>query len=177
MVMEDMSEEAERIVEAVLFASATPLSIDEIKEATGLRKREVQKALKAIIARYSSGEFAFEVTMGGHKYVMQLKPEYAHYARKVAPLELSEGVLKTAALIGYYQPMKQSELVDMIGQKAYAHVRVLHENGLIKTRKSGSTKMIYITERFCEYFGLGTTDPEEVRALLEKKVGKARKRG
>ena len=66
---------------------------------------------------------AIEIAEVGGKYVMQLRTEYADYARKFAPMELSRGMLKTLALIAYHQPIKQSELKNMIGSQVYERVK------------------------------------------------------
>ncbi|MCA1819584.1 MAG: SMC-Scp complex subunit ScpB, partial [Halobacteriales archaeon] len=75
------------------------------------------------------------------------------------------------ALIAYHQPMKQSELVDMIGTKVYDHVPELTSRGLVRAREEGVTKILVTTPAFPEYFGLDAEDAEGVRAALAKLVG------
>jgi hypothetical protein len=102
---------------------------------------------------------------------MQVRPQASEPATKFAPPEIPSKLLKTLALIAYHQPMKQSELVDMIGTKVYDHVPELVERGLVKAREEGVTKILVTTALFPEYFGLDAEDREQVRATMAKLVG------
>ena len=102
---------------------------------------------------------------------MILKPEYAEHAAKLAQMEIPLKVLKTAALIAYHQPLKQSQLVMMIGSKAYDHVKELREIGLIKFRRDGPTKLLSTTPRFQDYFAIDAVDRDGIKQWLAKKVG------
>ena len=85
-------------------------------------------------------------------------------------MEIPKKLLKTLALIVYHQPIKQSELQNILGPKVYEHVKELHELGLIRTRREGKTKILTTTKRMPEYFGISTTDKEEIRKWLIKKL-------
>ena len=103
---------------------------------------------------------------------------FAEFAASQAPKEIAEKLLKTAALIGYYHPVSQADLKNMIGPKVYDHIKELKDLGLIKTRKDGPTKIVYITPRFAEYFGLPSSDPEDVKEYLAAQFGlKIHKKG
>jgi len=41
---------------------------------------------------------------------------------------------------------------------------------LIHTKKHGSTEMLTTTKLFPEYFGIDSTDPDQIRDFLVKKV-------
>ena len=58
----------------------------------------------------------------------------------------------------------------MIGTKAYEHVDELSSMKLIHSKKHGSTEMLTTTKLFPEYFGIETTNPEEIKDFLIKKV-------
>ncbi len=164
--------EAERIIEAILFAASRPVSIEEIIKA-GVKKKDVEKAMESLKRAYSKS--AIEIVEVEGKYVMQLKNEYAEYARKFAPMEMSRGMLKTLAIIAYHQPIKQSELKNMIGGQIYEYVRELKNRGFIKTKKDGRTKIIETTPYFHEYFGLG--DEKKLKKILYAKVTEEKKKG
>ena len=161
----------ELIVEAALFSAGKPLKFEELQEATGVDKPKLKQILKKLINTYKTHETSLEVAKVGAKYAMQLKSEYTETTRTLADMEIPYKVLKTAALIAYHQPIKQSELQDMIGSKVYDHVKELHGLGLIRAKDSGRTKMLTITKQFPEYFGIDTTDREEIKKWLVKKVG------
>jgi segregation and condensation protein B len=83
------------------------------------------------------------------------------------PLDL----LKTAALIAYYQPLRQSKLSDMIGGKAYEHVRELQERNLIQAKELGRTLELTTSRYFPEFFGLKTGNREEIKRYMAAKAG------
>ena len=88
----------------------------------------------------------------------------------VARPEIESNLLKTLTLIAFHQPLKQSNLRRMIGTKAYEHVDDLVSLKLIHSKKHGSTEMLTTTKLFPEYFGIETTNPDEIREFLTKKV-------
>ena len=161
------------IVESALFSAGRPLSAEEISEATDMPLKAVRGYLKKLVGMYSDREGSLEVSRVGDRYAMQLKPEYAEHARQLAQMEIPLKVLKTAALIAYHQPIKQSDLKNMIGEKAYDHVAELKDLGLIRLRAFERTKMISTTERFAEYFGIDSQKSDYIKEWLLKKVGKS----
>jgi segregation and condensation protein B len=166
-----MAVETKYIIESALFSAGRPLEVEEIAEACELGKVEVRKALKELIKEYKGREGAIEVAQVGAKYAMQLRTQYAAHATKLAQMEVPLKVLKTAALIAYYQPVPQSELKKLLGSKIYDHVAALHGLGLIRTRRKGQTKILYTTPRFSEYFGISEVTKKGIKQWLAKKVG------
>lgn len=159
------------IVEAALFSAGKPLSVEEISQQTNLPPDTVKDACKELAKEYDARDTVLEVGKAGAKWAMQVRPQAAEPATKFAPPEIPAKLLKTLALIAYHQPMKQSELVDMIGTKVYDHVPELVQRGLVKAREEGVTKILVTTPLFPEYFGLDAEDREQVRATMAKLVG------
>jgi segregation and condensation protein B len=166
-----MTMKTTHIVEAALFSAGKPLSIEEIATQTNLSPDAVKEACKALQKEYEGRDSVLEVGKAGAKWAMQVRPQASEPATKFAPPEIPSKLLKTLALIAYHQPMKQSELVDMIGTKVYDHVPELVERGLVKAREEGVTKILVTTALFPEYFGLDAEDREQVRATMAKLVG------
>ncbi|MBI2078172.1 MAG: SMC-Scp complex subunit ScpB [Euryarchaeota archaeon] len=160
-----------RIVEAALFSAGKPLLVDEIAQATRLDAEAVKAALKELEKEYEGRESALEVGRAGHKWSMQIRTMYAERARHLANMEIPSKVLRTLALIAFHQPVKQSDLKDMVGSVVYDHVHELHERGMITVRQDGITKILATTERFLEYFGVAAADRDGIREFLAKKVG------
>lgn len=168
-----MGKKNKRLVESVLFSATEPVSINQIKESTGLSRKKVKKNLEKLIEDYNvkrKNETSMEVTKAGDKYAMQVKQKYADKSRMVAEPEIDSNLLKTLTLIAFHQPVKQSNLRRMIGTKAYDHVDKLSSLKLIHAKKHRNTEMLTTTKRFPEYFGIDTTKPEEIRDFLMKKV-------
>ena len=168
-----MGVKEKRLVESVLFSASKPISINEIKEATGLSPDKIKKTLQELIEDYNvtrKNDTSMEVIKAGDKFTMQVKNEFTDQSVMIAKPEIEDNLLKTLTLIAFHQPLKQSNLRRMIGTKAYDHVDELAAKKLIHTKQHGSTEMLTTTHLFPEYFGIETTDPKEIREILMKKV-------
>ena len=159
-------------IEAVLFAAGKPLSAREIAVALGAEDAHpVQRAVKSLEATYQDRPGALEVRRVGDRYALQLKEHYVPTVHSVTPLEMSARTLKALTLVAYHQPILQSMLVRMIGEVAYEEVQHLRGLGLVKTEPKGSTLELSTTKRFAEYFGIPSGRTEDIRRLLEQKLG------
>ncbi len=169
-----MNKRSIRQVEAALFSAGRPLSVEELSEALDMKDNAVVKAIEHLQQEYSAAtendETAMEVARAGDKWVMQLRSTYTPYGQKLSPREVPTKLLKTVSLIAYYQPVKQSDVRDMIGSKVYDHVPELEELGFVRATPHGRTKMLEATDYFYEYFGLETTDREQVREQLRQRM-------
>lgn len=160
-----------RLVESALFSAGKPLALEDICSASGLSPERAKDALKALGTEMDGDQTSLAVTKAGGKWVMQLKAAYVEHSRMLAPREIPGKLLKTLALIAFHQPLKQSDLVKMIGPKTYDHVPELHERGLVKVREEGPTKVLTTSELFPEYFGIPAEAKEDIKTFLAKKVG------
>lgn len=160
-----------RIVEAALFSAGKPILVEELADSTGLSKEDVRAACKALEREYETSPGSLEVGKAGEKWAMQLKAQWAPHAAKLAPMEVPIKTLKTLALIAFHQPILQSELKRMVGERVYDHMHELHERGLVNAREHGQSKMITTSERFPEYFGIPETEADKIRTYLADKLG------
>ena len=101
---------------------------------------------------------------------MEVKPGIADHLPKETKSELPPKLLKAAALIAYHQPVPQSRLVELLGQRAYDHIRELAQAGLIGRRRDGNTPRLTTTRRFSEMFGCPHTDRKKVKAWFREMV-------
>ena len=162
----------DRIVEAALFSAAKPVTVAELKEASGLDARTIRSALKKLTEEYGSDERAMEIAKMGPRYAMQVKKEYSSPAAKLADLRIPKDVLKTASLIAYYQPVLQSKLSDLLGTKVYGHVRELEDLGLVKCRAKRNSVELTTTKKFIETFGIDARSRSEVKKWIEGEVSR-----
>jgi len=160
----------ERIIEGILFASGSPLTVKEIADGTGLSQSEVRKAIKSLKAEYEERGSAIEIVKTGSAYSMQVREEYIEAVIPFSPAEMSKKVIKTATLIAYHQPVLQSKIVEMVGSTAYQHIRELRQRGLIKVKPSGRSLELSTTRRFLDYFGLDVKSTEELKEWLRKNM-------
>ena len=66
--------------------------------------------------------------------------------------------------------MPQSRLVELLGPKAYDHIRELAQSGLINRRRDGNTRRLTTTRRFSEMFGCPHTDRKKVKKWFREMV-------
>ena len=156
-------------VEAALFSSSGPISVTTIAERTGQTEEEVGVAIIALTAEYEERGSAIRIVRLGNDYRMQLSEEYSSVAGDFAQVELPKGVMKTLVIIAYNQPIMQSELSRKLGARVYDDVPKLREMGLLSARTAGQSIELSTTKRFSEYFGIGSTKKEDIRAWIEKR--------
>ncbi len=159
------------LVEATLYSAGKALTLDEIVRVTGLDEEAVRSHLRALAREYTRRESALEVTQIGSKWTMQIRAEFTERARVFAPPEIDRDLLKTAALIAYHQPILQSDLYDMIGEKVYEHTKALEDLKLISRKPSGHSFELTTTRYFAEFFGLKTTNREGIRKIMAERAG------
>jgi len=153
-------------VEAALFAAGRPLTVDELAAALGLSLKDVQAAISTLRGEYDSRGSAIEFIEHEGKYAMQLRGQHARDAVTFAPRDMSNPVLRTLALIAYYQPVLQSDLAAMRGNKAYDHVAELVETKLVAKRPHRRTYLLTTTPRFAENFDMPGATPAQVRERI-----------
>ena len=161
----------ETLLEATLFSAGRSLNLTELSENLGYEEDEIlesMKNLQSTIKRRRSG--GIQVVEIGGKWAMEVKPGIADHLPKETKSELPPKLLKAAALIAYHQPMPQSRLVELLGQRAYDHIRELAQAGLIGRRRDGNTRRLTTTRRFSEMFGCPHTDRKKVKAWFREMV-------
>ena len=163
---------SERIVEAELFSAAKPVTVTDLQTASGLDTRTIRASLKKLIDEYNESERAIEIAKMGPRYAMQVKKEFREPAARLANLKIPKDVLKTASLIGYYQPVLQSKMFDLVGNRIYEDVKQLLDLGLVKARPKRKSVELTTTKKFIETFGIDARSRHEVKAWLEEQLGK-----
>ncbi len=159
------------IIEAALYSAGKALTTEELMRVTGFDEATVKEHLRALAREYKKRDSALEITQIGTRWTMQIRLEYTERARTFAPPEIDRDLLKTAALIAYHQPILQSDLFDMIGEKVYEHTKALEELHLITRKPSGRSLELTTTRYFAEFFGLKTTNREGIRKIMAERAG------
>jgi len=161
----------ETLLEATLFSAGRSLDLNELSETLGYEEEEIIESLnnlQSTIKRRRGG--GLQVVEIGKKWAMEVKPSIADHLPKETKSELPPKLLKAAALIAYHQPMPQSRLVELLGQRAYDHIRELAQAGLRGRRRDGNTRRLTTTRRFSEMFGCPHTDRKKVKAWFRDMV-------
>jgi segregation and condensation protein B len=160
-----MNEKA--LVEAALFVSDKPLTIEKIAAMLKMDPDETKAYLIRLQTDYRIEDRGFELVETPEGYELRVKPAYRDRVARLAPFaDLSEGMMRTLAIIAAKQPVKQSLIVKYQGNKSYGYIASLEAKGLIKCEKYSRTKICTTTPEFEKYFG---TSAEQIKAMLEKK--------
>lgn len=168
-----------QIVEATLFASQTPLTVEEIARADdGLEGESVLEAIQALRDAYEESDRAFQIYQLGDGYQILTRPEYAPYLERFdsvprAP-HLSPAALETLAIIAYRNPIGRIEIEDVRGVSASSVLRTLLDWELVEVVGRGEglgRPLLYgITRNFLEHFGLKDLSdlpgPDELPVVL-----------
>ncbi len=163
---------SERIVEAELFSAAKPVTVTDLQTASGLDSRTIRAALQKLIEEYNDSDRAIEIAKMGPRYAMQVKKEFREPAARLSDLKVPKDVLKTAALIAYYQPVLQSKMFDLVGNKIYEHAKELVDLGLVKAKPKRKSIELTTTKKFIETFGIDARSRHDVKAWLEEQLSK-----
>lgn len=166
--------ELSTILEAILFGAGRSMTVGEIAFAAQEDEGLVEGALsnlRATLSRRRSG--ALQVSEVSGRWIMEVKPSLSDRMPGGVRPDIPQRLMPAAALIAYHQPMSQSTLVGMLGQRAYDHVRELSAMGLISRRRDGLTRRLMTTRRFAEYFGAPDVESTKVRAWFRKQASDA----
>lgn len=156
-----------KLLEAALFMSPKPLTIEELSKLTGVASLgKIEEKLEELRKEYEGR--GIEIIRSPEGWSMQVRsdvlPRVAHLTRYS---DLKNGHKRALALIAYKEPIKQSEVVRIQGNKAYAYIKVLVKKGLVKAEKKGRTKVLMLTKEFERYFG---KEKEKIREMLEEGI-------
>ena len=159
----DQNEYLKGAVEALLFVSDKPVSLEQLKtslETVGIP--EIRKILQTLTDEHNSRQSGFIVAEIAGGYQMLSNPSYASYVRSFFKTKqkekLSKPALETLAIIAYRQPVTRAEIEVIRGVNSDGTVTHLLDKELIKVvgRKDipGKPYLYGTTKQFLEYFGL-----------------------
>jgi len=168
--------EAERlaVLEAIVYVTDEPLTLQQIAKALGEPETEVTPLLDRLVEEYNQPWHGLTVKEVAGGYKMATKPEYHEAVRTVVknlnpPLKLSLAALETLAVIAYKQPITAPEIMEIRGVQGAGVLKTLIDRKLITTagRKNvvGKPILYKTTREFLVQFGL--RDLNELPTLKE----------
>jgi len=159
--MTELSErhlEHQRMVEAILFASETPLSIEDIAERLP-EGADVEAHIVALIEEYANKGVNL-VKLAG-KFMFRTAEDLAFLLRREVdePRKLSRAAVETLSIIAYHQPVTRAEIEDIRGVTiSKGTLDVLMEAGWVRMmgrRKTPGRPVTYgTTVEFLVHFGI-----------------------
>lgn len=163
------------LLESTLFMANNPLTLKELSKILSVKEEKALILLEELKIRLQSEEHGIFLIQTKQGFQLKVKADYISKVRHLTPYQdLRRGLLRVLALVAYKQPITQSEIVKVIGNRTYEYVKNLESRGLIKTTKHGRTKALIPTKEFAEYFGLEKIEDakkifEEIGLKEEKK--------
>ena len=152
------------LIEAALFVAGRPLNLRELESLT-TSNADVEDLVESLIADYRE-HGALEIVQTDEDVVMQVKAPYADAVRAIAQRDLDTPVLRTLAVIAFHQPVTQSKVADIRGNKAYGHVHELEARKLVEAERYGRTRLLRTTKAFADYFGFENESLEEIKQKI-----------
>jgi segregation and condensation protein B len=162
-----------RRIEAVLFASASPVARDDLARTVG-QGVSVDLLVEDLVVDLEGRPY--EVARGGSGWMLRTKAAYAPAIRAAADvggqaLSLNEFDIAVLAAIAYHQPISRDGLKDIFGKEISRDlIGRLAERNLIATGprepRRGAPYTFVTTETFLAVFGLESLrdlpDPEQL---------------
>lgn len=151
-----------RGLEATLFASEEPLSVDQLAAHLGdCDKTVVRDGLKSLEEFYR--DRGVHLVERGKRWHFETAPDMAHLLRreKEQVRRLSRAATEVLAIIAYHEPVSRAEIESIRGvQTSSGTLDVLMEAGWIKLagrREVPGRPVIYATTpEFLDHFGLSS---------------------
>ena len=149
------------IVETLLFLAERPLTVEEIRQASGLEAERIGKALDQLSGHYREGPCGIVLHEVAGGWQLRSSPDNSAFARrflKVKPQRLTRAALETLAIIAYRQPVTRPEVEEIRGVDCGAVVKALLDRKLLKIlgkKEEPGRPILYGTSReFLEFFAL-----------------------
>ncbi len=150
-----------RKVEAALFVSGKFMTLKELVALTDVNPLILRDILRTLEEKHKGS--GIEVIHREDFWKMDVHPDFVYMVNRLATgdSEFTKAEQQTLAIIAHKQPMKQSILIKIRGNKAYDHVAKFVSMGLILKKKVGHTAEISLSESFYNYFSVGNLDDEQ----------------
>lgn len=164
-----------QLVEAAIFASEKPLSLNDLQstvlESFELSRKRLQHALSQLQQDYLGRGIQLIETASGFRF--QTRADLSEYLALLWPERsprYSRAVLETLALIAYRQPITRGEIEEVRGVTVSSQImRTLLDRGWVKVvghkEVPGRPGLYATTPTFLDYFGL--KDLSDLPALAE----------
>jgi len=159
-------DQAKKIIEALLFVSDKPVSIEALKDVLKeVDPTEIRVLIEDLNGEYSTQGRSFSIKEIAGGFQMLTDPLYSRWISalyKRPPDRLSGPSLETLAIVAYRQPITRADIEAIRGVNIDGVVKTLEDRNLIKTkgRVDGPGRPILYgtTNEFLQHFGLKSLD-------------------
>jgi segregation and condensation protein B len=164
------------VIEALLFVSGEPISLDKLAEVLEETETDrIRQALDRLRQNYDAAGRGLQIVEVAGGYQIATRSECAPWIKALEKIKsatrLSRSGLETLAIVAYKQPVTRGEIEAIRGVDSAGVLKTLLERRIVKIvgRREGLGRpMLYGTTReFLHYFGL--KDLSELPAMKEFK--------
>lgn len=157
--------EVKRAIQAILFASGDPISVDKIANALDIDKQTVSKVLANLMDEFEEGMGLCIIKLND-EYQMCTKPCYSDYIRKIMDLRrhvpLSPAAMEVLAIVAYNQPVTKAFIEQIRGVDCSGSIASLCTKNLIEEKGRlelpGRPLLYGTTLNFLKCFGISSLD-------------------
>lgn len=143
-------------LEAILFASGDPISIDRLAEVLEIEREDVIDCAEELELYYKKNHSGIRIIRLEDGYQLCSNPEFADVIVKTMrhrkPPKLSQAALEVLSIVAYFQPVTRAYIEDVRGVDSSYSVNMLTERGLIepcgKLEVPGRPTLFRTTENF-----------------------------
>jgi len=153
-----------RAIEALLFLSGEPLTVDELAAATEASLDDVAEAIAALAEDFAPGRRGLRLRELAGGFTLATAPDTDAAARRLLgrprAATLTNAQAETLSIVAYMQPVSRPEIARVRGVSADSATATLLERGLIEEAGHspfGATLYRTGTE-FLRLFGLRSLD-------------------
>ena len=175
------SEQLKQLIEATIFVSDQPVSVDKLKNTVladfTVSDKAIQSALNALQLDYRPRGIQLVEVASGYRFqsLDSLSPWLSRLWQETSP-KYSRAMLETLALIAYRQPITRGEIEQVRGVAVSSNIiKTLTEREWIKVighkEVPGRPALYATTKQFLDYFSLKSLsdlpNAEEFMASLD----------
>ena len=161
MTKKILTKKRKKTLEAALFIAGRELKTSELCKLMRTTPEIIDAMVNELINDYTERGMSITILKLGTGYKMDIdNADMIRVKRLASETEMSKGLLKCLSYIAYKQPVKQSEVVNVIGTRTYDYIKQLMSTGFIQGEPTGRTKILTTTPKFAAYFG---TNPEALK--------------
>ncbi|MFH1368830.1 MAG: SMC-Scp complex subunit ScpB [Elusimicrobiota bacterium] len=156
--------QVKQIIEALLFITDTPLSVEMISDVLGETGvgHNIEQMVQDIGKEYDERQSPMELRFIAGGYQFSTRKDFAPWIHRLykekTTLRLSQSAMETLSIVAYKQPITRSEIEEIRGVEVTGVLETLLERKLIRIvgRKEtiGRPLLYGTTMDFLKHFGL-----------------------
>ncbi len=151
-------------IEAILFATAEPMSARKLVNILDVTKEEVENGIEILANRLKTDESGLRLIVSGDEIELVTSPETSSWVKKALKQdiqgELTKPSLEALTILAYRGPMTRPELEQIRGVQSSMILRNLMMRGLVEMKEEGRLgQHVYaVTVEFLKHLGISNTN-------------------